>query len=343
MDGMLKTRDKRILRAIVLFAAVWIFAMLLPATAHAENVDGPLKLEVKQTFVTTATDVDDTFTYKLQPLAPSNPMPAEGRAGDGSDAYTFTIKGDATTEIPPISFDQGGEYWYEISQVVEVQNHGYTYDTRVYTVYVYVEYTLDVQIAVYGPDDKKVELVEFENGFGYVPLDIMVDPPVIKTVSGNPSSAGVFAFSLAAENPSQPMPAGSINGVKTIQIFGSGQGEFGTWSYDNPGVYRYTVREENTGLEGYTYDTTVYTLTDTITVDNGQLVLNRVITNDQNRQVTNYPFINTYYVKPVEGPKTGDGTNTPLLLGLLGSGAALAAGATLYLFMKRKRQTDSVL
>jgi hypothetical protein len=50
----------------------------------------------------------------------------------------------------------------------------------------------------------------------------------------------------------------------------------------------------NSGDKGYRYDSSVYTITDTVTDVDGQLVLSRVVTNDSNKPVSNYAFINKY-------------------------------------------------
>jgi pilin isopeptide linkage protein len=122
----------------------------------------------------------------------------------------------------------------------------------------------------------------------------MVDPPVKKTVEGNPGADSIFTFKLTARNASSPMPAGSKGGSKIVYVKGAGSAEFGTWSYDEAGVYYYTVSELNTGEKGYAYDTVVYTITDSVKAVNGQLVLSRVVTNALNKQVMSLIFINKY-------------------------------------------------
>jgi pilin isopeptide linkage protein len=96
------------------------------------------------------------------------------------------------------------------------------------------------------------------------------------------------------------MPSGSVNGVKTVTVTGSGSAEFGTWQYTQAGIYRYTVYEADTGEQDYSYDAEVYTITDTVTAVGGQLAVSRVVTNGSHRQVASLGFINTY---------TGTGTN----------------------------------
>jgi pilin isopeptide linkage protein len=181
-------------------------------------------------------------------------------------------------------------------------------------------------------------------GFGPYPSDplLMVDPPVKKTVSGNPDRDSAFKFKLEAGNASQPMPAGSVNGVKIIMIFGSGEGEFGTWSYDKEGVYYYKISEIDTGEPGYAFDTAIYTITDTVSEVNGQLVVSRVVTNIASKPVSSLSFINRYTrVLGIEGPKTGDDSNGALYAALLISGGVITIAAAIYLFAAGKRRRRS--
>ena len=102
---------------------------------------------------------------------------------------------------------------------------------------------------------------------------VSYDPPVKKLVTGDtPASPGIFRFRIeavsnTAELPvaSMPMPEGTENGVKTMEIAGSGEKEFGEMVYAQAGDYVYRIVEENTGAAGYTYDKAEYILTVTVT------------------------------------------------------------------------------
>jgi pilin isopeptide linkage protein len=163
----------------------------------------------------------------------------------------------------------------------------------------------------------------------------MVDPPVKKTVSGDPDHDSTFTFKLEAADPLQPMPSGSENGVKTITITGSGEGEFGTWIYEREGAYYYTISEVNTGEAGYVFDTTVYTITDMVRGENQQLVVSRTVTNAMNKPVSTFIFINKY---GSDGPKTGDDTDTLLFIALISLGGVMSICAAAYLISGGKRR-----
>ena len=322
-------------KALCVAVLVAMLCMALPPL-RAYAADNPLVLTVSQVFDNTSSTVtNDEFTYRLIPDAPSNPMPA----GSTADGYTFTIKGTASKSLPPIQYNNAGLFSYKIAQVVTTEAGGYTYDRHVYSIDVQVDFYLGLSLVVYDMARDKTAAIQFKNEFRVTPTDpdFMLDAPVIKTVTGSPSQASTFAFRLEAKNASQPMPAGSVGGVKEITITGSGTAKFGNWVYEEEGVYYYTVYERNTGVSGYTYDTERYTIVDTVVAQNGELMLSRVITNSSNRQVTSYSFINPY-TSAAPGPKTGDMLNTSLYIGLLVAGCAAAVGSLLFLSTGARRK-----
>ena len=98
-----------------------------------------------------------------------------------------------------------------------------------------------------------------------------IDPPIIeKVVEGENAPETQFSFLLRGENGA-PMPEGSNGNTKIITLNGSGEAEIGTFTFAAPGVYSYTISELNTGGDGWEYDDTVYTLTFTVTMENGVL------------------------------------------------------------------------
>ena len=332
MNTTQKARTRKVLCAAVLLMIV--LAAVRPVAAFA--ADNPLKLTVRQLFEASPASADDTFSYRLRPLEAGNPMPAgESSAAEG---YVFAIAGTADKEIGPIGFSRPGIYRYELRQVSE-KKPGYIYDERVYTIEAYADRALCVEVIIKNADGTKARALEFKNVYAALPTDpaLMVDPPVRKTVTGNPKSSGVFTFKLEARAPSNPMPAGSVNGVKMVRITGAGEGEFGTWSYDKPGVYFYTVSEVNAGQAGYTYDNAVYTIADTVTAEDGRLVLSRVVTNTQNKPVAALDYINQYS-EGKDGPKTGDEMDKLFFIIIFAAGSVLAVGAAIFLIAGRKRK-----
>ena len=233
----------------------------------------------------------ETFTYWLIPTVASNPMPA----GSSADHYVFSITGSDTADIGPLTFPAPGKYVYKLSCINSAADE-YHYDRQVYTIEINVYSDDDAIIIIKNDKGDKVAEMLFEHkyGPGLRDPDVMVDPPVQKTVTGNPATDVIFTFTLTPEHPSYPMPADSVGGVKTLQIVGSGSKDFGTWSYTEEGTYRYTVREVNTSIPGYTYDTEVYTITDNVNLVDSFLVVTRTVTNSLGAVTTAYPFTNRY-------------------------------------------------
>ena len=327
MYRTMNTRGKKALRALMMTALI-LFSLASPAARASEDA---LKIAVSQV----SNVSNSAFTYRLKPLGAGNPMP-EGSTKEG---YTFTIVGTDTAVITLPGAALQGIYRYELFQVIGAEKAGYTYDRRVYTIEVHAEAEEGAKIIVLNQNGDKEGLIEFENNYRVPPSDpkLMTDPPVKKTVSGNPRYTTAFEFTLKAEDAASPMPAGSVRGIKTIRITGSGEGLFGTWSYDKEGTYYYTVRETDTGAGGYTYDKTVYTITDTVKEESSKLVVYRVVKNHLNKPVSAFTFINKFS-EGKEGPYTGDDMDSPFLLTAFALSGALAIFSVIYLILGGKRK-----
>jgi len=345
---------------------VCLFPLVFPQTAQASSTYD-VTLAVEQVFTKPeGSQAADTFTYTLTALESGNPMPA----GSSGDICTFTITGTDTETLGTITYSTTGTYSYEIKQKVELEQTGYTYDMQVYTLRVYVKNADDgLKAEVVGMKENgyKAAAIEFANAYAPLSSDPsnMVDPPVKKTVTGTPSKDGTFTFKLEAEDASYPMPSDSTDGVKLMTIVGVGEEDFGTWSYTEAGTYHYTVSEVNNGEDGYTYDTTIYTITDIVTDVNGRLEVLRTITNDANESVDSYEFVNQYTSGAggsgttdesgksgtagksgtsgsTNGVKTGDNVNIELYQVMLFIAGAVIILYVVYRIKNRKKQSVNV-
>jgi pilin isopeptide linkage protein len=323
--------------------AVWLLALLFPVTAYASADSVTAAFRINQVFTknSSASDVNDVFTYTLISLDAGNPMPA----GSVGGSYSFTIDGTRILNIDPITFTNTGIYRYAVHTDPSFAEIGYICDKQVYTVTVYVSRPVEdlkTEIIIQKNNGSKTNSLKFENSYTPIASDpaIMVDPPVKKTVTGSPSQAGTFLFTLTAGNPANPMPAGSVNGVKTITIVGAGEKDFGTWEYTKEGTYYYTISEVNTGEARYTYDDTVYTITDVVKDVDGQLEVSRTVTNGAVKQVQACTYINKYGEIAARGPKTGDDTMSELYTFLLWAGIAVIVGCILFLIIAGKRKKE---
>lgn len=336
----------------VCFSILCVFSILLPAIVQAAVLPAKmLTVQVGQIFTKTqAYSGSEAFTYQLTSLDAASPMPA----GSENGVYTFTLTGDETLALPAISFAGEGTYLYTMQQVVANQSPGLAYDTEVYTLTVYMQSTSAeyvMALVITNSQGQKVDSIVFENTFTPLPTDpsLMTDPPVNKSVTGNPDNADVFTFKLVAQNAANPMPAGSVNGEKTITVTGGGSGEFGQWAYTVEGTYYYTVYEVNTGISGYQYDTMAYTITDVVTQVGYQLTLNRTVTNSSGKAVTSLDFVNHYTATdaPVTslptqtGPKTGDAFGIGKYKAIFCIALLLFFACVIYLLLQKRRKKET--
>ncbi len=160
--------------------------------------------------------------------------------------------------------------------------------------------------------------------------NVTVDPPVEKIVKGNPAKDGHFEFKMTAEDIQNPMPEGSRDSEKIVSIEGAGEKEFGTCVFTEPGTYKYKISEVNTGEKGYSYDNTVYEMTCIVTEENGELILEKEVKDEDGNAADHAQFTNAYSI--LHFVKTGDSTIILLLLALM---ALSAAGAMIAQKMKR--------
>jgi pilin isopeptide linkage protein len=153
----------------------------------------------------------------------------------------------------------------------------------------------------------------------YIP-PVEIDPPLIeKAVEGENPPETEFSFLLKGETGA-PMPQGSDGNTKIVRRTDSGEIEIGTFSFHSPGVYTYAISELNTGEEGWKYDNTIYTLTFTVTLEEGALHAEKVLTKE-GKPAEKALFTNTYdgsLAEPdtveIAGAKTwnhGDNPNPP--------------------------------
>lgn len=134
---------------------------------------------------------------------------------------------------------------------------------------------------------------------------VVSDPPIKKVIEGDtPSENAEFQFTLKAlrqltadgkEIPAAelPMPEGADGQVKTVTVQGAGEYEFGNIEFSMPGTYIYQMSEVDTKVERYTYDTSVYIVTYTVTQNDDHLDIVRTITKDGAEAETTQ-FTNTY-------------------------------------------------
>ena len=171
---------------------------------------------------------------------------------------------------------------------------------------------------------------------------VMHDPPVLKTIKGDePDDDDTFDFKLRAVNTTanteMPMPEGSDGDTKIISTEAGTEKEFGDIIFRTPGEYYYEISEVDTELDGYKYDTSVYSLHYTITVNGNDLEM-KLVTSKNGKEVetARYTFVNEYSGSGSKKVKTGDETNLVLPAAALGAALILLV----VLILKRRKNRD---
>ena len=257
------------------------------------------------------------------------------------------------------------EYSYTVSETKGTAVR-WTYDETVYKVVVQFWNTPTgklephVFVSQIDADGKKVGMAEgctFTNVCTTLPLAFS-DPPITKRISGDaPSESDAFTFIFESIDGA-PLPEGVKDGKVIATIAGEGSYEFGTTYYTAPGTYQYRCYEVNKGLAGYTYDTTIYTVTVEVTVTVDGLEAKHTIVDQDGKEASGFDFVNEYTapkapdvpetpkeptapavqasVKPQTNPDTSDTNSIVAAAALAACGIALVGGS---LALRRERKT----
>lgn len=134
-----------------------------------------------------------------------------------------------------------------------------------------------------------------------------------KVIEGlKPDTDSTFTFTLKAigENAAEsPILQGENHDGRTAYTTGAGVADFGNWTYYKEGVYTYNASEIAGTDKNYSYDKTVYTVTDTVKDQDGTLILERSILasgSDENVKeiVFTNIFLKTHYYEGESEPSS---------------------------------------
>ena len=185
-------------------------------------------------------------------------------------------------------FTAAGEYSYRIVEV-NTDKTGVIYDETVWVVNVTVSYdNVAGQLSIsnvtyhkYGRAAGEDNSITFVNTYAPTTAEAIIT--LNKVLTGRDLVAGEFTFQLLE------------NGVVIAETTNDASGNVVfTLTYDKAGVYTYTVVEVNGNKGGIAYDTSVHTVTVTVTNDpaNGKLVADV--------QITDGTFENIYTAESVD-------------------------------------------
>jgi len=369
MEATLKNKvhnkSSGMLSLIALCAAVVALSLVFfPAKAQASTAQ--ISIEVQQIFnATQGVVMNPSFDYELVRMPNTHSTPSPLPAGATGDVYSFSLAGNETRNIGPITFTHAGYFHYEVRSVSTAQS-GFVLDPTVYTIIVRVANTpggglvatiAAIQSNMSEAKDLTIVFDKTYSSLATIPDDKPM-PPVVKTVQGNPATPYTFTFRLEARNAGQPLPVGATGTIFDFTITGSGSAQFPSWSYTTAGTFVYTVREIPSANTDYVFDTTVYTITDVVRSVGGQLELySRTVTNDAGNPVTSMSFINVYVGGEVEvqapppgvtrppsvGPKTGDYADPGAMIAAMAISAAVVFFSLFLIYIDKRSEEDFAL
>ena len=190
----------------------------------------------------------------------------EARAGDG---YDVSI-------LPGMSVSQA---LYRVTVTVKDENHGGTLK---------VESTMlrlkdDTGATLADGAGVKTDRAAFVNVFDVdeAEWDLRGTKHYEDKTGSRPLSSGMFQFELTAKTEGAPMPANTVGGKATANVDATGRFAFGQVAFGKSHVnpdgtrkaYEYELREVNGGTAGVTYDATVWHITVTVSLQDGDVVL----------------------------------------------------------------------
>ncbi len=197
----------------------------------------------------------DAFEFELSATSDNNaPMP---------DPATVTVtnadldKGKAAINFGKITYDEPGEYTYEVREV-KGDAGGITYSKNVATFKVTV--TVNAKGELKADVEKISGETEFKNTYSVKPVEDQIT--ATKVLTGRDLKEGEFSFELVEGNKVVAKGTNAADGTIAMDKI----------TYDKPGNHTYTLREKlpnEAGLSnGITYDKTNYTIKTSV-IDNG--------------------------------------------------------------------------
>ena len=240
----------------------------------AKETSNILKVK-KEINDTSGSAYETTFTFTL-------------KDADGNKIDEVTVVGAEEGEFKAIEYDKAGTYEYTITEVAG-DDKGYQYDTTQYKVTVTVEDKNGELVATSAYIDKTGESqTSLTVTNTYDPEDakivIQAEKKVDDKTGGAAENPKTFTFELLDADG---------NVIETVSRVGGGTVTFSELTYSKVGEYNYTVREVAGDDKGYTYDTSEYPVTVTVTDPDKDGILKAAITVGDSVE-----FINPYEAAP---------------------------------------------
>ena len=256
-----------------------------------------------------------SFRFVLDPVTEGAPMPSQNLA-------EATLE-NKTAQFDLIEFRQPGTYEYTITEIDDGEKY-VTYDTEPHKVVVTItqdeEGDLHDEVTYDGADRLTITNTYKEDK--PVPTSVILEGH--KTIKGTDKTDQVFHFVLKETS-------GGSDYRDEASVTGSGNFSFKKITYEEEGVYKYTITETKGDAKNWKYDSRTYEVT--VTVVNGPD--NKLTATISGLEEGKANFTNKY--EPPTSPKVGDDANYALW-GALAAAAAAGIGAVVY--FRRKKDDD---
>lgn len=251
----------------------------------------PTGMEFSKQLTGIAWPANATFEFTIKGVGENVPMPENTKVTVSKPASGDTAKFD----FGNITYTKAGTYEYEITETTGSMP-GVAYDPHTAKVTVTVSDNSEGALGA----NAKVTSGTFLNEYSAKPAEgVPADFKLFKMVEGMDwADDQQFEFTLTAENGA-PMPAtNTATASKPADGSNTAGFDFGSITYNEKGVYKYTVSEKAGTQSGMTYDSHTANITvDVIDDGKGQLVAattveNGLFTNRYSTQSVTYPGIN---------------------------------------------------
>ncbi len=280
--------------------------------------------EIKKIFTGDVPTGKKTFTFTLTRGDSKDGVQMPGTDPDAESITTSVTYdsniGDIIGQFGQITFTKAGEYTFNITEVSDGTDDGYTYDGSTWTLTVKVEdqnSKLKVTEHKYtkagSPDSTSTEYATFTNTYDLIPTDFA--PKVTKTIEGAAvpdDIEAIFTFELTnvGETDGVDLKEGA---TKTLEVStkdmedGSINAEFADrLHFTKAGTYTFQIAETAGSQNGYTYDDSIWNLTVTVEDKGGYLEVtdktyakaNVATGQDDGENEDHATFTNTYVVTP---------------------------------------------
>ncbi len=236
------------------------------------------------------------FDFVIEAMTQGAPMPANG---------TVQNSANGAVVFDTIEFTEAGTFKYKIYESKADPIGGFTYDSRFYEITVTVTDNGDATLSASVSRVVKAsendsgrtlvasELMTFNNV--YDATDARVTLSGTKLLTGKTLQNDEFGFAISSADQGAPMPL-----TRYAKNNADGSFAFGEIVFDKAGTYIYTVTEQATADDRYTFDRSVYTVTVTVTDNSAGLLSAEVSLKKDNMDSSEIVFRNSFVPAPIE-------------------------------------------